>query len=161
MDFSGGCLNSIMTVGPQFLPEGATTPSSKSPFPIETCIILRQKGNNGACASQMPSIHSDRSEHHIRDVSMWFLLLNKEKSHHRGLSLWVRHELLWDAAFGIQSSLQSRPDIPTVSGKEPSLPHYCWLRSSFKSVSGNNNKIFIKLCIQTMSGHSQQPTIFF
>lgn len=97
----------------------------------------------------MPSIYSDQSEHHIRDIFMYFLLLNKEKAPQGILSLWVRHE----------PSLQSRANIPT-SSEETTLPRYCWLRSPFKSFSWNDNKIFIKLCIWTMSGHSQQSTIF-
>lgn len=108
----------------------------------------------------MPSICSDQSEHHIRDIFMRFLSLNKEKRRHWGsrLSGW---DIVFSETLAVRSSLQGRADIPTVPGKETPLPHNCWLRSSFKSVSWNNNKIFIKLCIWTMSGQSQLPTTCF
>lgn len=151
-----------MTVGPQFLPEGATTPSSKSPFPIGTCIILRQKGNNGACTSQMPSIHSDQSEHQIRDVFMWFLLLNKEKSHHRGFCPFG-----WGMSFSemlpLGSSLPFRVDLtfPPSQGRSHPFPITAGLGLPLKAFPGITIKYLsnyvYRLCQDTLSN----PQSFF
>lgn len=95
----------------------------------------------------MPSIYSDQSEYHIRVIFMWFLLLNKERGRHWGfrLSGW---DMIFSETLAVGSSLLFRAELisPPSRRRRHPLPCYCWLRSSFKSFSWNNNKIFIKLC---------------
>lgn len=162
MDFGGGCLclkpNSIITASPSVSSWKSHAPFQQVPFSHWDLLDPWAETTGPAQANAFDLFRSIRAPH--QGCFVWFLLLNKEKSHHRGFQ-----PLGWDMiflenfAFEIQSPLQSRVDIPTISKQEMPLPHYCWLRSSFKSFSWNNNKIFIKLCIWTMSRQPQQPSV--
>ena len=92
----------------------------------------------------------------IRAICVFFLLLTNKKGWLPGTSgsfneyMFISASLPGVSVFTL--SLEARTDIPTISEKETSFPHNCWLIHSFKSFSWNNNKIFIKQCMWNMSG---------
>lgn len=109
----------------QFLPEGATPPSSKSLFPIGTRI------NNPYSETQRRGLHKLNAFDLLRSIRVphqsYFHVVSVVKQGKgtplRIPALWVRHDLLRDFGCGIQPPLQGRADIPTISEKEtpPSL----------------------------------------
>lgn len=110
----------------------------------------------------MPSIHFDQSEHHIRDVFMWFLLLNKKKSHHRGFCPFG-----WGLSFSkmlpLGSSLPFKAELtfPPSQGRSHSFPITAGLGLPLKAFPGITIKYLsnyvYRLCQDTLSN----PQSFF
>lgn len=121
--------------------------------PAGVWILVRQNCSSGDTQAECLCLFKSHRRLHRRYLCV-FLLTNKVELLPGTLSLLVSVSTSQPAhrCDSVTLSPAGKSCHSSISEKETSLPHNCWLVYSFKSFSWNNNKIFIKQCVWKMWG---------